>query len=53
MCGPTCGTIQETLVLVLVVVGKILVVLGEAGSPTAPSRSRTLSLARTAASRMP
>ncbi|WP_062644263.1 hypothetical protein [Streptomyces maremycinicus] len=44
-------TVQETLVLV--VVGKTLVVLSEAGSPTAPSRSRTLSLARTAASRVP
>ncbi|OQR62542.1 hypothetical protein B6E66_18065 [Streptomyces maremycinicus] len=44
-------TVQETLVLV--VVGKTLVVLSEAGSPTAPSRSRTLSLARTAASRIP
>ncbi|WP_329222550.1 hypothetical protein OG352_35485 [Streptomyces sp. NBC_01485] len=39
-------TVQETLVLV--VVGKTLVVLSEAGSPTAPSRSRTVSLARTA-----
>ncbi|MDR6976156.1 hypothetical protein J2X68_002844 [Streptomyces sp. 3330] len=44
-------TVQETLVLV--VVGRTLVVLSEAGSPTAPSRSRTLSLARTAASRVP
>ncbi|MCX5372156.1 hypothetical protein OG613_36500 [Streptomyces sp. NBC_00015] len=44
-------TVQETLVLV--VVGKTLVVLSEAGSPTAPARSRTLSLARTAASRLP
>ncbi|MEU9264525.1 hypothetical protein AB0E04_03600 [Streptomyces sp. NPDC048251] len=44
-------TVQETLVLV--VVGKTLVVLSEAGSPTAPARSRTLSLARTAATRVP
>ncbi|MGW6927995.1 hypothetical protein ACWGA9_43165 [Streptomyces sp. NPDC054950] len=44
-------TVQETLVLV--VVGKTLVVLSEACSPTAPGRSRTLSLARTAATRVP
>ncbi|MGW1541312.1 hypothetical protein ACWCPM_13925 [Streptomyces sp. NPDC002309] len=44
-------TVQETLVLV--VVGKTLVVLSEAGSPTAPSRSRTLGLARAAAARVP
>ncbi|KQX78558.1 hypothetical protein [Streptomyces sp. Root1310] len=44
-------TVQETLVLV--VVGQTLVVISEAGSPTAPARSRTLSLARTAATRVP
>ncbi|MGW2046098.1 hypothetical protein ACWCPF_13060 [Streptomyces sp. NPDC001858] len=44
-------TVQETLVLA--VVGKTLVVLSEAGSPTAPSRSRTVALARTAAARVP
>ncbi|MEV7991864.1 hypothetical protein AB0O67_08095 [Streptomyces sp. NPDC086077] len=42
---------QETLVLV--VVDKTLVVLSEAGSPAAPSRSRTLGLARAAAARVP
>jgi hypothetical protein len=44
-------TVQETMVLV--VVGQTLVVLSEAGSPTAPPRSRTLALARTAAARVP
>ncbi|MFG3658709.1 hypothetical protein [Streptomyces sp. NPDC047706] len=42
---------RETLVLV--VVGRTLVVLSEAGSPAAPPRSRTLGLARTAAARVP
>ncbi|MGW1781188.1 hypothetical protein ACWCQQ_18895 [Streptomyces sp. NPDC002143] len=44
-------TVQETLVLA--VVGKTLVVLSEAGSPTAPSRSRTVALARAATARVP
>ncbi|WP_432028601.1 hypothetical protein [Streptomyces sp. 1222.5] len=44
-------TVQENLVLV--VVDRTLVVLGDAGSPAAPDRSRTLALARTAASRVP
>ncbi|MEU1403064.1 hypothetical protein ABZ471_12000 [Streptomyces sp. NPDC005728] len=44
-------TVQETLVLV--VVEKTLLVISDAGSPTAPERSRTLALARTAASRIP
>ncbi|MFI8237435.1 hypothetical protein ACIF83_09270 [Streptomyces sp. NPDC085866] len=44
-------TVQETLVLVAV--GRTLLVLSDAGSPTAPERSRTLALARTAASRLP
>ncbi|MEV1061870.1 hypothetical protein [Streptomyces sp. NPDC050263] len=43
-------TVQETLVLA--VVGKTLVVLSEAGSPTGPSRSRTVTLARTATARV-
>ncbi|MFD7873325.1 hypothetical protein ACFV5G_04225 [Streptomyces sp. NPDC059766] len=43
-------TVQENLVLV--VVGTTLVILSEAASPTAPARSRTLSLARTAAARL-
>ncbi|WP_143098828.1 hypothetical protein [Streptomyces sp. yr375] len=44
-------TVQETLVLV--VVGKTLIVLSEAGSPAAPARSRTVSLAHSAAARTP
>ncbi|MFB7336861.1 hypothetical protein FNH09_19125 [Streptomyces adustus] len=43
-------TVQENLVLV--VVDRTLVILSEAGSPAAPARSRTLSLARTAAARL-
>ncbi|MFF4568659.1 hypothetical protein [Streptomyces sp. NPDC001410] len=43
-------TVQETLVLVAV--DKTLLVLSDAGSPTAPERSRTLALARTAVSRL-
>ncbi|MGX1544396.1 hypothetical protein [Streptomyces adustus] len=43
-------TVQENLVLV--VVGTTLVILSEAASPTAPARSRTLTLARTAAARL-
>ncbi|MEU5098072.1 hypothetical protein [Streptomyces sp. NPDC020996] len=44
-------TVQETLVLA--VVRRTLIVLSDAGSPTAPDRPRTLALARTAASRIP
>ncbi|MEU3614707.1 hypothetical protein ABZ725_20625 [Streptomyces sp. NPDC006872] len=44
-------TVQETLVLA--VVGKTLVVLSEAAGPTAPSRSRTVALARAATVRVP
>ncbi|MFJ9814897.1 hypothetical protein ACIRU3_06425 [Streptomyces sp. NPDC101151] len=44
-------TVRETLVLV--VVRKTLLVISDAGSPTAPERSRTLALARTAVSRIP
>ncbi|MFF8424071.1 hypothetical protein ACF07Y_02775 [Streptomyces sp. NPDC016566] len=44
-------TVQETLVLVAA--GRTLLVLGDAGSPAAPERSRTLALARTALSRLP
>ncbi|MFE1882624.1 hypothetical protein [Streptomyces diastatochromogenes] len=43
-------TVEETLVLV--VVRRTLLVISDAGSPTAPERSRTLALARTAASRI-
>ncbi|MFF7750918.1 hypothetical protein ACFZCP_17010 [Streptomyces sp. NPDC007971] len=49
----TTGTFTVRETLVLVVVGRTLVVLSDAGSPTAPDRSRTLALARTAASRIP
>ncbi|MDH6493940.1 hypothetical protein [Streptomyces sp. SAI-149] len=43
-------TVQETLVIA--VVDRTLIVLGEAGSPVAPARSRTLALARAAAARV-
>nr|EIF92518.1 hypothetical protein [Streptomyces tsukubensis NRRL18488] len=45
------ATVEETLVLV--VVRNCLIVLSHLGSPTAPARAQTLSLAGAAAARVP